>query len=325
MTFKKHHLIASFSLFLISLISFSQTNLLLQKEKVRDKVYDICFTPKGGSLAAAVGGSVVLYDISTGEITREFENIHRKDILTIDISSDSTMIASGGKDSTVIICSLTTGMVIRKLKLHSGIVTQVRFSQDGNYLYSSGSDGKIILYSIISDGIVFGTKLHSKIITSFDVSNSANILATASSDGKILIINSLTGDIISELSKGNGWLRDIAFSPDGSRLIAGGDKGKIMIWEVEAPAGFKPVIKVKSIKNWIYGVDFFSDNTTYAFCGFDNNFYVNILADKYYFDAGVMVFKVRFKPASGSDIIVAAATFGRGVILKNASDMKLEK
>jgi WD40 repeat protein len=317
--------LVSIFLFLISFPSSSQTNLLLQKGKVRDTVYDIRFTAGGSWLAAANSKSAILYDMTTGDILKKFENGHRKEILTLDISSDSAMIATGGKDSTIVIWSVSSGKLIRKLKLHSGIITQVRFSHDGNYLYSSGTDGKIVLYSIASDAEVFSKQISGKIITSFDVSNSSYLLATTGSDGRIIIINSLTGELISVLSEANGWLRDIAFSPDGSRLIAGGDNGKILLWKVEPPSAFKQVSSERSCKNWIYGVDFLSDNQTFAFCGFDNNFYVIIGDSKYFFDTGAMVFKVRFKPAGGTDIIAAAATFGRGVIIKNASVMKLGK
>ena len=43
-------------------------------------------------------------------------------------------------------------------------------------------------------------------------------------------------ELLCEKTKAHsGWIRSIAFSPDGTKIVSAGDDGKIKVWDVGAP------------------------------------------------------------------------------------------
>lgn len=61
----------------------------------------------------------------------------------MDISSDSTKIATGSADRNVKIWGLDFGDCQKSLFAHDDSVTALRFVQNTHYFFSAGKDGKI--------------------------------------------------------------------------------------------------------------------------------------------------------------------------------------
>lgn len=301
---------------------FSQIDIINSGQKTYEPVFDICFTPGGSALAAAEGCKIILYNTIDGSVIRELKGGHMKGILCLDISPDSALIAAGSKDSTITIWSRDTGKLIKRFKLHDGIVTSVRFSPVGDYLFSSGTDSNICLVSIESEYVILKKHISEKIITSIDISSDGKMLVAVGADGKAVLYDAMTCEVLSVLGKKMGWLRDVAFSNDDRLLITAGDKGIITRWEMKN-GNFILKDSGKKSRNWIYGVSIMDDNQSYAFCGFDKKVIVSIEELDYYIDTGFIVFKVKFKPQSGVFPRIAVATT-HGMKFLNVSSMNLK-
>ena len=68
---------------------------------------------------------------------------HKLPVLSIDMSSDSSILASGSADKTVKLWGLDFGDCHRSLLAHADSVTCVRFQPRTHYFFTAGKDGVI--------------------------------------------------------------------------------------------------------------------------------------------------------------------------------------
>ena len=57
-------------------------------------------------------------------------------------------------------------------------------------------------------------------------------MATAGFDGDVKVWETATGKLIGNLSSRASGLTSIAFSPEGSRVLAGNVEGEVILWDV---------------------------------------------------------------------------------------------
>ena len=116
-------------------------------------IYGICFTANGGALGIADHNAIKVYETNSRNLLQEFKNGHKDRILAIDISRDSTLLVSGGKDSTIVLWDLITGKIKKTLKYHQGVITSVKISPIQNIYFQAGQIKKyaciLILRQII--------------------------------------------------------------------------------------------------------------------------------------------------------------------------------
>ena len=113
--------------------------------------WSVAISPDGRhALTGGFGEKMLLLDISTGKVIREF-NI--KDALSVNFSPDGRYALSGGLDGVIKLWDLLTGAQIKAFKGHTGGngIFSVTFSPDGkSALSGGGSDGLVKLWDISS-------------------------------------------------------------------------------------------------------------------------------------------------------------------------------
>ena len=113
--------------------------------------WSVAVSPDGRyALTGGFGTKMLLLDISTGKVIREF-NI--KDALSVNFSPDGRYALSGGLDGVIKFWDLLTGEQIKAFKGHTGGngIFSVAVSPDGKYALSGGgSDGLVKLWDISS-------------------------------------------------------------------------------------------------------------------------------------------------------------------------------
>jgi WD40 repeat protein len=173
--------------------------LLISSAHARDKegisvfktdnkiIYDICFSRRGEVIGIADNNEIKVYKTKSMELIREFKQGHRGQVTSITISGDSTLMVSGGKDSTIVIWDFVSGTRLKSLHFQKGLVTSVVISPDGRYLASGGTDDKVFLYDIKNDTIAGEFSNHTDDITSVTFSPDGKLLAAAGGDGIITV------------------------------------------------------------------------------------------------------------------------------------------
>ena len=98
--------------FVLVSAGFSQTNKSYMTFPTESKtIFGICFSPKGNVLAVGDDTRIKFFSTATMKLLGTLNDGHDKMIMTIDISRDSSLLVSGGKDSLIMITELSSGRV----------------------------------------------------------------------------------------------------------------------------------------------------------------------------------------------------------------------
>lgn len=163
-------------------------------------VTGMAFAPKRNVAAMMSGKTVNIWDIAAGKRLAVL-NGHVKEVAGAAFSPDGGTLATGSLDNTVRLWDLKTGRETLSLTAHAGGAVSVVWSPDGRYLASAGNDAVIKLWNGATGALVKTLTGHTKKQTT-------------------------------DVNKTFTGIYNVAFSPDGKRLVSCGTDGKIIVWDV---------------------------------------------------------------------------------------------
>jgi WD40 repeat protein len=111
----------------------------------------VAFSPDGKTLASgsARSGTIILWDVATGQPIGAPLAGHTGGVLSVAFSSDGESLASGSTDQTIRLWDVDTGQPRGEpLAVPMASVKSVAFSPDGKTLASGSWDGTIILWDM---------------------------------------------------------------------------------------------------------------------------------------------------------------------------------
>jgi len=94
-------------------------------------------------LSASEDGSLILWDLETGEVIRRFLG-HERGVWGLDIHPSGRYAVSSSEDGTAIIWDLETGEALQRFAGHAAWVPDVVFADDGRTAFSISLDGTLI-------------------------------------------------------------------------------------------------------------------------------------------------------------------------------------
>lgn len=165
-------------------------------------VTGMAFAPKRNVAAMMAGKNVNIWDVAAGKRLAVLMG-HEKEVAGAAFSPDGSTLATGSLDNTVRLWDLKTGREALSLTAHAGGAVSVAWSPDGRYLASAGNDAVIKLWNGTTGALV-------KTLTGHAKKQTADVNKT------------FTG------------IYNVAFSPDGKRLVSCGTDGAIKVWDVAA-------------------------------------------------------------------------------------------
>lgn len=106
---------------------------------------------------AGLKGVATLWDLKTGEPTRQFgEGLHRDILYDAELSPDGTILATAGYDRKIALWEAATGKLLRTIEVHNGAIFDLAFSPDGKVLASASADETVKLWRV-RDGLRLDT------------------------------------------------------------------------------------------------------------------------------------------------------------------------
>ncbi len=222
-----------------------------------------------GGGRGAKAGRVVVWSVATGERVIEVGDEYDS-VLAADISADQTLIALGGPSKMIRIYSTADGQLQNEIKKHTDWITALEYSPDGVLLATGDRNGGLFVWEATTARQYLELRAHSATITDVSFRIDSNVLASSSEDSTIRLwemenggnikgwgahgggassvefthdgrIASCGRDRVAKIWDQNGAQQRafdafgdlalrVAFSHDGSRLVAGDWSGDIRVW-----------------------------------------------------------------------------------------------
>ena len=184
------------------------------------------FSPDGTELASA-GRTLHIREapppdrVSPGRLT--FLGGHEGLTTGVAYSPDGSRMATASHDRTVLIRDGRTGGVLSRLAGHSGALECLAFRPDGREIASGGWDRTVRVWDLATGRARLVLEGHQRSVSAIAYAPKGDVLATAGYDGWVWFWDATTGAKLGMIRHA-GFVYDLDFSPDGTRLaIAVGD------------------------------------------------------------------------------------------------------
>jgi WD40 repeat protein len=202
-----------------------------------DRVTSIDFRRDGLSIAVGSGppsraGEVKIFAVETGEVIRDFGQVHSDTVLGLKFSPAGDKLISAAADKTIRLLNIATGETIRSLEGHTHHVLGVAWQDDGQTVASAGADQTVKVWNVESGQQIRTIAGFNKEVTAVAFLGTSNQLATAGANGQVRINNTADGKPLKNFDAQGDFLYCVAVTPDGTRVLSGGHSGTVWVWNV---------------------------------------------------------------------------------------------
>ncbi|XP_025951007.2 transducin beta-like protein 3 isoform X1 [Dromaius novaehollandiae] len=180
---------------------------------------------------------------------RTWKAVHVAPIASMAFDSTSTLLATGGCDSTIKIWDMVKQYCTHNLKGSSGVVHLVEFHPDISrlQLFSSSMDYKIRIWDLNSSKCIAVLSGHFSAVTSLAFAADRNTLISSGRDKICMVWNLKTGETkrtipvyesveAAVLLPEKGEFSQLGVKNQGLHFLTAGSKGILKIWEVATAA-----------------------------------------------------------------------------------------
>ncbi|CDR95793.1 WD domain, G-beta repeat containing protein, putative [Babesia bigemina] len=186
------------------------------------------FTPNGQYLiSGSSDGFIEVWNWHLGQLDPdlEYQNkdqfmLHETLIVSLAVSRDSEILASGDKDGHIRIWKIATGECVRKMNnAHDGAVTCMTFSRDSTSLLTGSFDKTARVHGLKSGKPLRTFKGHHSIVNAAIYSYDGTKVITGSSDGYVKIWDSRTTDLLKSFLAFTGSDPSSGLKPETPRPV----------------------------------------------------------------------------------------------------------
>src|SRR6266849_4410726 len=154
---------------------------------------------------------------------------HMGPALNVAWSPDGTMVASGGRDSSVQVWNTQSGKRLLVYQGHSNEVLGIAWSPDGRHIASASRDSTVQVWDARTGKRLFIYRDHPKAVFCVAWSPDGSRIVFGEDGGSVQVWDVGTRKhLFTLLTEADG----VAWSPDGTQLASSGLDGMVKVWQV---------------------------------------------------------------------------------------------
>ena len=219
----------------------------------RGSIKGISFSPDGTRIAVGRATGVWFYDAHTGaELSLLTDHTSRTD--EVVFSPDGKTLVSGMYDG-ISLWDIDTGKLLKSFRKEESAIKALKIIDDGKTLLCESYDGSVRLWDVNTDvkkdfypsssrgfnGMlrdIIGREVTAAELYLNSVDNKG-IFAVGYEDGKIRLEDASNGEHLKTLQGHKDHVSQLAFSPDGTLLVANTPNAPLRLWDVNTGKSLK--------------------------------------------------------------------------------------
>ncbi|WP_182874477.1 pentapeptide repeat-containing protein [Microbispora sp. H10670] len=227
-------------------------------------VQALAYSADGLHLAVATGGTVRVWNTTTGELVRTLPGDPHSGVWrTLAYSPDGSRLAVSGNAQPVCVWDSATGRLLRAFGGLAGrVVAPIAYSPDGTRLASSGNNHVIGIWNAETGEPLCLLKGHDDQVRTMTFSPDGRRLVSAGDDRTVRVWDAESGDLLHVLRGHQGFVLSVSHSPDGRQVASAGSDGTIRIWDAVAGEAVATLLALQD--GW---AAFSPDGLTYKYRG----------------------------------------------------------
>ena len=174
-----------------------------------------------------------LFSVATGELLKDYGEIHSDTVLGLEFSPDGDRVASASADKTVRLLEVATGDVIRSLEGHTHHVLSVAWKADGQVMASASADQTVKIWDVETGAQRRTISGFPKEVAAISFVAGTGRFATACGDGRVRLYGSADGKRVRSFDVASDFLYTLDVSEDGRWLASGGQSGRVQVWKLD--------------------------------------------------------------------------------------------
>lgn len=157
---------------------------------------------------------------------------HQEAVEQATFSPDNRYIATAVHDGTIRLWDTTHSNETAILRGHTGAVRQAIFNADGQHLVTASSDHTVRLWETNTGSMVAVLpEGHADVVWGVDFHAAISRIASASSDGTVRLWDAASRTRVATLSRHQGAVTHVSFSPNGQYLASASEDGTARLWD----------------------------------------------------------------------------------------------
>lgn len=183
----------------------------------------------------ALGGPqrlVRIHNVDDGAVAFELKK-HTDWVYAVRYSPDGILVASGDRAGGLVVWEADTGRLYADFAGHKDAVRALAWRADSNLLASASLDGTVKLWDILNSRELKSFNAHGGGVTSIDIARDGRIV-TGGKD-RLVKLWDASGNHVRDFPAMPEAVLEVAFTHDGSGVIAGDWSGETRMWKTDSP------------------------------------------------------------------------------------------